>query len=94
MLSITLVSGLAWSKESSECKQTVGEDLNLPSDVLEYLRSHLKDHKLVDRKECALEVFWVAIPTSQPTHEPRMVGQGQLVVLNTKTREIRVFEGQ
>lgn len=94
VLVLIQLSGAACSKEPHECKQILGEEKSPPTEVIERLRFDLKNHKLIDRKECGSEVFWLAIPADQPVNESRVVGQGRLVVFNKKTKEILVLQGQ
>lgn len=82
------------AKEVRECKQSYGEDKEIPMEVMERLRSDLKGQKLIDRQECEAEVLWLAIPVKQPADEPRPVGEGRLVVFDKKTKKILVLQGQ
>lgn len=94
ILILALLSSASCAKEADKCKQVFGEDKRLPPEVVKRVQLNLKDRKLIDRKECETEIFWLAIPANQPTNKSRAVGSGQLVVFNKKTKEILVLQGQ
>lgn len=79
---------------SSECHKEIGIDKKPPAVVVVFLKKNLSDHYLVDRQECLDQVYWLAIPKSEPHDRPRSPGVEKLIVLDRKKNTVEVVAGE
>lgn len=94
LLMLVLLFGAACAQDVQECKQELGEDKSPPHEVTSHIRDELNGYKLIDKRECASEVYWIAVSPDQPIDKPRIIGTDKLVVMNKRTKEIKVIAGQ
>lgn len=80
--------------KADSCKKSTGIDSNPPRTVIIYLKKNLDGYHLIDKQECSNESYWLAIPKSEAINKPRSPGSGKLVVLNKKTGEVIIVDGE
>lgn len=93
LLLIMLLSA-ACDERALECKNYPGEDKNIPEAVKIITDSSLKNYKLIDRKECDSETYWLAIPPKYDAHNSLPPDMAQLVVINKETKQVTILQGQ
>ena len=94
LLIMVLFFGVACAGRSQGCRQELGEDRSPPREVVSRVQNELKDYRLIDKKDCPDEVYWLAISPDQPIDRPRVVGSDRLVVMDKKTKKITIVVGQ
>lgn len=77
---------------SVNCKKGSGEDLAVPSAVIDELRRQKLDgYKLIDRVKCKDgKVMWLAIPKSLPSNKPRPLDVELLVTYDMAYKRIEI----
>lgn len=93
-LGLVAVSGAACSRDLDACKTQLGEDLRPPIEVRNLVQSKFRGHRLIDKKDCDDEVYWLLISSEQPVNKPRRPGSDKLVVMEKETRKVLVIDGE
>lgn len=94
LLILIMSFGAACAQNDQECNQEFGEDKSPPFEVVYRIRNELNGYRLIDKKDCSDEVYWLAIPPDQPIDKPRVIGSDKLVVMDKETKEIKIIAGQ